>query len=280
MMDSSRIAVKTNNLGLERHEAIETVAEWGIGGVHITASGPFEPENLSKQDRKDLIKFVEDLGLEISAIMKWGGAVDLAEEENWEESIEEGKRLLELAADLECGIWGAHVGIMPWETSDPGWDRMVRGMAQLAEHGESVGACCAIEMGPEPPRIVRRLIETVGSEAIRVNYDPANLIIWPALLAQRNDEAYDQEWALEQYDPVGGAETLGEFVAHCHAKDAMVHEEGQYQEVPLGTGWVDFPQWKSLLDDACYEGYFAIEREVGDDPIGDIREAVEFLRGL
>lgn len=279
-MDDARIAVKTNNLGLERHEAIELVAGWGIGGVHITASGPFEPEALSKQDRRELVRFVEGLGLTISAIMKWGGGVDLAEEHNWQANIDEGKTLLELAADLECGIWGAHVGIMPWETSDPGWDRMVRAMAQLAEHGESVGGCVAIEMGPEPPRVVRRLIETVGSEAIRVNYDPANLVIWPALLAKRRGEQYDREWAWEQFEPVEGAKTLGEFVVHCHAKDAIVKCDGQYQEVPLGTGWIDFERWTSLLDEAGYEGFYAIEREVGDDPIGDIREAVEFLRKL
>jgi sugar phosphate isomerase/epimerase len=153
-------------------------------------------------------------------------------------------------------------------------------MAQLAEHGESVGACVAIETGPEPPRIVRRLIETVGSEAIRVNYDPANLIIWPALLAQRRDEEYDREWALEQYNPVEGAKILGEFVAHCHAKDALVREGGEYQEVPLGTGWVDFERWTSLLGDGGYEGFYAIEREVGDDAVGDIREAVDFLRSI
>ena len=105
-MDDARIAVKTNNLGLDRHEAIELVAGWGIGGVHITASGPFEPEALSKQDRKDLIKFVEAQGLTISAIMKWGGGVDLAEEDNWQANIDEGKSLLELAADQ---IGRAHV---------------------------------------------------------------------------------------------------------------------------------------------------------------------------
>ncbi len=280
-MDDARIAVKTNNLGLDRYEAMELVAGWGIGGVHITASGPFEPEKLSKQDRRDLVRHVESLGLTISAIMKWGGGVDLCEEEDWEANVEEGKRLLELAADLECGIWGAHVGIMPWETSDPGWENMVRAMERLGAHGESVGACVAIEMGPEPPRIVRRLIETVGSEAIRVNYDPANLVIWPALLAKRRGEEYDREWALEQYEPVEGARTLGEFVVHCHAKDAMVHDNGDYQEVPLGTGWVDFERWVSLLDDgAGFDGFYAIEREVGDDPVGDIHDAVEFLRGL
>ncbi len=280
-MDDARIAAKLNNLGMDRYEAMELVASWGIGGVHLSASGPFEPENLSGQDRRDLVRHVESLGMTISAIMKWGGGVDLCEEENWDANVEEGKRLLELAADLECGIWGAHVGIMPWETSDPGWDNMVRAMERLAAHGESVGACVAIEMGPEPPRIVRRLIETVGSERIRVNYDPANLVIWPALLAKRAGDEYDREWALEQYEPVEGARTLGEFVVHCHAKDALVEDDGQYQEVPLGTGWVDFQRWVSLLDDeAGFDGFYAIEREVGDDPVGDIRGAVDFLRGL
>ncbi len=279
-MDSARIAVKTNNLGMDRHEAIKLVGEWGIGGVHITANGPFAHELLSKQDRKDLVKFVQAQGMTISAIMMWGGQVDLSEEENWEAGIEEGKRLLELAADLECGIWGAHVGIMPTETSDPGWDRMVRAMAQIAAHGESVGACVAIELGPEPPRIVRRLIETVGSEAIRVNYDPANLVIWPALLAKRRGEEYDRDLAMIQFEPVEGVKTLGEFVVHCHAKDAIVKCDGQHQEVPLGTGWIDFERWTSLLDEAGYTGFYAIEREVGADPVGDIHDAVEFLRTL
>ncbi len=279
-MESARIAAKDNNLRMDRYEAMEVIASWGIGGVHITARDPFGPEQLTRQDRRDLVRHVESLGLTISAIMRWGGEVDLAEEEGWEEAIEQGKTLLELAADLECGIWGAHVGVMPWDTADPGWDRMVRAMARLAEHGEKVGACVAIETGPEPPRIVRRLIETVGSEAIRVNYDPANLVIWPALLAKKRGEHYDRDRAWEQYDPVEGAATLGEFVVHCHAKDAIVKDGGQYQEVPPGTGWIDFERWVSLLDAAGFTGFYAIEREVGDDPVRDIREAVEYLREL
>lgn len=279
-MDDARIAVKENNLGIDRYEAMELIASWGVKGVHITATGPFEPAALSKQARQELVRHVESLGLTISAIMKWGGGVDLCEEENWEANVQEGMSLLELAADLECGIWGAHVGIMPWETSDPGWERMVRAMERLGAHGESVGACVAIELGPEPPRIVRRLIETVGSEAIRVNYDPANLVIWPALLAKKRGEEYDRDLAWLQYEPVEGAITLGEFVVHCHAKDAIVKCDGQYQEVPLGTGWIDFERWTSLLTEAGFDGFYAIEREVRDDPIRDIREAVDFLRGL
>jgi L-ribulose-5-phosphate 3-epimerase len=279
-MDDSRIACKINNLKMDRYEAMEVVAEWGIGGVHITATGPFAPEELDKAARKGLVKHVRSLGMEISAIMCWGGQVDLCEEEGWEESVAWGRRLLELAADLECGIWGAHVGVMPWETSDPGWQRMVRAMEQFADHGEKVDACIAIETGPEPPVVIKRLIETVGSEHIRVNYDPANLVIWPSLLAMRRGEQYDRDFALEHYQPVEGAAVLGPYVVHTHAKDALVREDGKYQEVPLGEGWVDWPRYLSNLEEAGYTGYFAIEREVGDDPVGDVRRAVDFLRSL
>lgn len=43
-MDDARIAVNENNLGIDRYEAMELIAGWGVGGVHITATGPFEPE--------------------------------------------------------------------------------------------------------------------------------------------------------------------------------------------------------------------------------------------
>jgi sugar phosphate isomerase/epimerase len=43
---------------------------------------------------------------------------------------------------------------------------------------------------------------------------------------------------------------------------------------------VDWPRYIHLLREAGFDGYFAIEREVGDDPVGDITRAVEFLLGL
>ena len=51
-------------------------------------------------------------------------------------------------------------------------------------------------------------------------------------------------------------------------------------ELPLGQGDVDFPAYLSALNDIGYTGYLTIEREVGDDPEGDIRLAVNFLQSL
>ena len=83
-------------------------------------------------------------GLEVSAISCWGGQVDLTIDEGWEQNVQWGCENLELAADLGCGIWQGHCGIMPEDSSDIGWERMVEGMAKMAKRGEEVGACLAI----------------------------------------------------------------------------------------------------------------------------------------
>lgn len=283
-MPNLKISVMLGNLKMDPYEGMKKVAEMGVPGIHISCGGGvFAPTNLDAAARKKLVEHVKSLGLEISAISAWGGNVDLTEREGAEENVANGKELLSLAADLGCGIWQAHIGIMPRETSDPKWQVLVDNAAQLAEHGDKVGACLAIETGPEPPVVVKRLIDTIGSKAIRVNYDPANLILWPRGLVDRGlADHYDKDEALAEFLPVEGVKVLGEYIVHTHAKDALVHDDGkgQRQEVPLGTGWVDWTRYVELLDAAGYNGYFAIERETGEDPVGDIERAVAFLRTL
>ena len=280
-MADLKIAITLSSLRMEPYEGMNKAVELGVSGLHISGvGGPFAPENIDAAGRKELVKHISSLGLEISAIVAWGGQVHLEEAEGHPENIAWARRLLDLAADLECGICMAHVGIMPEDTQELGWQNMVAAMQEIAEYGEQVGACLAIETGPEPPRVLKRLIDTVGSEAIRVNYDPANLIIWPALLGEKRGEEYDQQRALDDFQPVEGAKLLGPYVVHTHAKDALVHPGGKYQEVPLGEGWVDWPRYIRYLEEAGYDGYFAIEREVGEDPVGDIQRAVDFLRSL
>ena len=51
-----------------------------------------------------------------------------------------------------------------------------------------------------------------------------------------------------------------------------------FEEVPLGTGSVDFSVYLKALEDIGYKGFLTIEREVGDNPEADIKTAVDFLR--
>jgi len=98
-------------------------------------------------------------------------------------------------------------------------------------------------------------------------------------------------------DPVKAVYTLREYIVHTHAKDGIQcyaeapevvysgHSEDDvivtspaFIEEPLGEGAVDFDRYLKALEDIGYKGYLTIEREVGDDPEGDIRKAVQFLK--
>ena len=276
-----KIAIMVHNLKMDIYDGMSFAAELGCQGVHLACVRGFNPNDLDANGRKELVKFVKGLGLEISAICAWGGQVDLGNPENLDAHIEEGKRLLEYAADLECGIWQGHCGIMPHSKDNPKWARFVDSFGRLCEHGEKVGARLAIETGPEPPEILLDMIDEVGSPSLAVNYDPANLILWPAHYQMDETGTYDRAKAFAEYKPVEGVKVLGKHIIHTHAKDAWVNPEtNKRQEVPLGSGWIDWPQYVQNLKDVGYDGYFAIEREVGEDPVGDITRAIEYLKTL
>ena len=101
-------------------------------------------------------------------------------------------------------------------------------------------------------------IESTGG--IGVNFDPANLV-------------------MRGFDLLEAVRELFPLVVHTHAKDG-VREGEERREVPLGEGQVDFPTYVGLMRELGYDGAYTIERETGDDPVGDIRKAVEFLKSL
>ena len=59
--------------------------------------------------------------------------------------------------------------------------------------------------------------------------------------------------------------------------DGIVTDEA-FIEVPLGRGEVDFARYLAALEEIGYRGFLTIEREVGDNPYGDIELAVSFLK--
>jgi sugar phosphate isomerase/epimerase len=278
---SLKIAIMLGNLKMEPYEGMKRIAEMGVPGVHLSVDGgAFAPEKLDKTARRKLLERVRGLGLEISAVSAWGGDVDLCESEGAEENIRRAKRVIDLSVDLDSRIWQAHVGVMPRDNTNPRWANLLRNISEISKYAENAGACLALETGPEPPIVVKTLIEAVGSKGLKVNYDPANLILWPALLAEGAGRGYQRENAVREFMPVEGVRVLGKYIVHTHAKDAIVTPDGKPKEVPLGQGWIDWPKYVRYLKEEGFKGYYAIERETGEDPVGDITKAVAFLRSL
>ena len=51
-----------------------------------------------------------------------------------------------------------------------------------------------------------------------------------------------------------------------------------FKEVPLGQGMVPWDAYIAALKEIGYDGFLTVERECGENPVGDIKMAVNFLR--
>lgn len=262
------IGVIIDSLGLGTRKGIEKAREIGADGFQIYVThGDMAPEAMGPEDRKDFVRFVRGLGLEVSALCGDLGKGLLDPRTN-PEVIERSKRFIDLAVDLGTRIVTTHIGHLPEDDRSPVWGIGLDAVTVLAKYAESRGCLFASETGPESPVVLRKFLDRVPSKGMRANYDPANFIM------------------LGPFDHIGGVKVLAEYIVHTHAKDGICLMKGEggvpneYLEVPLGEGGVAFPHYLRALDAIGYTGYLTIEREVGKDPVADITKAVRYLRSL
>ena len=256
-MSRFKVGILVDCLHMGVKEGIRKSAELGAEGVQVFCTGgEMHPDALSGTGRRDFRHLLDGLGIELSALCADFGR-GYTKPELFEELIPLTKKCLDLAADLGTKVVTTHIGVVPEDESDPARAAMADALAQIGEHADSRGVSFATETGPESPSLLASFLRSQGCDALKVNYDPANL-------------------TMKGFDAVAGVGELGEFIVHTHAKDG-VRDQG---EAPLGEGDVDWPAYLAALDGAGYQGFLTIERERGADPVGDVRRGVEFLRSL
>ena len=250
MIESFRLGVK---------DGIRKAAEIGADGFQIyVTGGEMAPDNLSQSGRKAFMKFVRDLGLEVSALCGDFGH-GFSDPNKNEEQIERTRKIIDLAVDLGVPIITTHIGVVPEDKSDKTREVMADALGIIGTYAADRGRFLATETGPESGAVMKEFLDTLGNDGIRVNYDPANLVMLG-------------------FDRIQGVFDLRDYIVHTHAKDGIRNDDGSHQEVPLGDGHVDFPKYIDALEEIGYDGFYTIEREVGDDPVADIVKAVNFLR--
>jgi sugar phosphate isomerase/epimerase len=251
MVESFRLGVKGG---------IRKARELGADGFQIyVTGGEMAPWSLSGTGRRDFMRFVRSQGLAVSALCGDFGGAGFTRKEGLDERIDRTKQVLDLSRDLGVPIVTTHIGVIPEDLNAPQVALMREAIEEVGAYAEKVGSVLATETGPESGKLMADFLKTLKSGAVRVNYDPANLVMMG-------------------FDHVQGVRDLGEHIVHTHAKDGLRTPEGSHQEVPLGAGQVRWDEYLAALEEVGYRGFFTIEREVGDNPVKDIQEAIAFLR--
>lgn len=275
------IGIMLESFRCDTRAAMDMAAAMGVSGVQMYAtSGENAPQNLTASDRRALLRMANDRGLRFSALCGDLG-MGFGDPQRNSGLIARSLEILQLAAELNCGIVTTHIGVVPADPKHPRYGIMQDACGKLAEHARELGSYFAIETGPETAATLKHFLDGIGSRGIAVNMDPANLVM------------------VTGDDPVEAVYTLREYIVHTHAKDGIKRKDGDpevlygvrkieevirsadyFQELPLGQGDVPFQRYMTALEQIGYKGFLTIEREVGNHPLEDIGLAVDYLKSF
>jgi sugar phosphate isomerase/epimerase len=179
------------------------------------------------------------------------------------ERLERFKWALERTRALGLSDIMLHAGFLP-EPGTPDRKPFLETLARVSQLAAEKAITVAFETGQETADLLRRTLDELRCPNLKVNFDPANMILY------------------DKGDPLRAVELLGPDIRSVHVKDAnRPRVPGTWgEEVPLGEGQVNIREFVKRLKKVGYRGALCIEREVGNQPqrIADISHGIRLLR--
>ncbi len=186
--------------------------------------------------------------------------------------------VIDETAAMGVPIFACHVGFVPEDHAHPDYAPVRDLVRRVCDHAAKYGIVFALETGQEPAASLLHFLEDVDRPNLKLNFDPANLILYGTS------------------EPIAALELVGRHVVSVHAKDGNWPDPTKPRtlgtEMPLGHGSVGMPNFVNTLKKVGYTGPLTIEREVSLDQdmddrhqaklahVDDIRAAIELLRSL
>ena len=239
---------------------LDVARELGLPTIQMHAP---HSESRTEENAKELVDKLASFG--ITATAMFGGfegesyadiptvvrTVGLVPQETRAARLAEMKEISDFAKLMNIDVVALHLGFVPEERSDPGYDEIVELTRDLCDHAANNDQRLHLETGQETADGLLQFITDVGRENLRINFDPANMILYGA------------------GEPIEALKKLGKHVSSVHCKDAKwAANPGQEwgEEVPLGDGDVGMEAYLRTLDEIGYTGPLTVEREIPQEP--------------
>ena len=176
--------------------------------------------------------------------------------------------VIDFGAALGVMSFGCHVGYVPHDRTDPDYAEVRDVVRRICDYAATHGMTFCLETGQEPADVLLRFFVDVDRPNVRINFDPANMILYGS------------------GEPAEAFRVLAKHVASVHAKDGDWPPNGQPgslgTERALGQGSVNLPRFIQTMKDCGYQGTLNIESGVHGEQQRWVylKSAVEYLQSL
>ncbi len=228
-------------------DALAGIAGAGYKGVELSAVPGWTEHVVLEDDPAGLRAKLAHYGLTPVSL---SGHSDLTTREG----LAHGIKAVRWAADYGIPIVNSAIGGHWSEDEDE--SAFMGNIGELADAAEAAGVVVALEIHGEimaSGAKTRPLIEEIGREQIRVNYDTANC------------EFYGDVAAVDDLP------SIAPYLAHVHLKD-KVGGAGVWDFPGPGEGHVDFAGVLDVLTRAGYTGPYSVEIEFKGEPWPPLEE--------
>lgn len=248
-------------------EVAQTLKELGVDHVNLAIGDALKEggeeylANIKKQSwtiSATMIDFAQEDYSTLDTIKVTGGIVP---DDCWEKNKEVFAAAAKVTKELNVKYILMHAGFID-HTDIEKYQIMRDRVKCLADIAAENGIMLLMETGQESACDLAAFLKELDHPAIVVNFDPANMILY------------------NKGNPIEAIKVLSPWIKHVHIKDADKTETpGQWgSEVPWGDGQVSSEKFLDALKEIGYEGTLSIEREAGDNRVGDIALAAKRLK--
>ncbi len=273
-MRDLEVGVFLHSLGIrDPAEAVRKAHELGFTCIQM---GALPEEYRTPEKHRALLDLIKELSINVSAVCASFAGESYKDIETVKETVGYRnpelrqvriQRTLEIADEavaFGAPIITTHIGVLPKDESDSIYQGMLEAVKHIGHELDALNLTFALETGQESAAEMKRFLEAVGRDNVRINFDPANMILYGT------------------GNPIEALEVLKGYIAHVHVKDGhWPPEPGKLgSEARLGEGDVNIPAYVAKLKEIGYRGPLTIEREAGTTRIPDLQASKKMLEEL
>ena len=275
-VDAERIGVCSWSYQRPLREVADEMAKIGVKGIDLALTPFVAPDGRHGVEEGEealafakaqfasgawrlfatMISFPQEDYSTLDTIRKTGGVVP---DDCWPRNREIAAAAAELSGSLGAPYMLFHAGFLD-ESNPAAYAAYVERVSFVRDACARAGVQLILESGQETAEDLARFLRDVPG--LYVNFDPANMILYG------------------KGRPMEALETLVPWIRKIHVKDAdATAVPGTWgTERPWGEGQVGGAAFIDALNGLGFTGNLTIEREGGDDRVGDIARAAARLR--